>query len=134
MVYFKKYDPRIALNSSLGRRIEFEDIGGQWGLLATGDNFVIRELRRAQAEQRGGVMEISPAEYEEIKKKDNRNFSWISRETVGRQQLKRLYARANESAVAGSRLPPGLKSQFTPPKVLTKPQGPVEVVVKTVRR
>lgn len=134
MVFFKKYDPRIALNSTRGRRIEFQDIGGQWGILATEDNFLIRELRTAQAEQRGGVMEISAAEYEEIKKKDNRNFSWTSRETVGRQQLKRLFARANENAVAASRLPPGVKSQFSAPRVLVKSQGPSNIVVKTVRR
>lgn len=132
MTFFKKYDPRIALADSRGRHVPFVDIGSQWGLLATEDNYLISELRRAQAEHRGGVMEITHAEYEELKKNEI-PIRRIWRETVGRLQLKRLYARANANAVAGRRLPPGVEIGVKT-KILARPQGISDIVVKACQR
>jgi hypothetical protein len=133
MVYFKKYDPRIALNTSMGSRVPFIDLGTSWGLLSTEDNYLISELRRAQREQRGGVMEISGEEFEDLKKKETPKPRRIWREQVAHQQVRRLFARVNQNAAAEHRLPPG-HTRGPEVRTLVRPTPVSGIVVKSCRR
>lgn len=131
--YFKKYDPGIPLNDDYGRRIEFRDLGGQWGVLATADNYLIAALRKAQREARGGVMEITEAEYTEIQKKKT-TFSRRWREVVGHLHLRRLYESARRSAVAANRLPADVRNAIGEVNALVRPHGVNDMIPKVVRR
>jgi hypothetical protein len=132
--YFKKYDPHVPLNTSMGQRIPFREVGGSWGVLFTQDNYVIGELRRAIQEQRGGVMEITESEYAELLKKKTTNFSRVYRETVGQTALRRMCIRVGHAAAAEGRMSPLAKEQIQASKVLLRPQGKSDLVVKGVSR
>jgi hypothetical protein len=134
VVYFKKYDPRIQLRTGAGSTVPFEDLGGQWGTLATNDNYVISELRKCQREARGGVMEVTEAEYLELKKKENQTFFPIWRETVGRQQILRLRSGVLARSVAEGKPLPFSPTGFSEAKAVAKPMVVSDFVPKTVKR
>lgn len=134
MTYFKKYDLKIPLADGMGRRVPFQDVGGQWGLLATEENYLIGELRKCQREARGGVMEITAQEYEELKKKQKPISSRIWREVVGHLRLKRMLDRVNASVAAAGRISPIAKSQIAEAKALVRPQGISDLVPKGIKR
>lgn len=79
MRYFRKYEPRQNLMMSNGAWLRFPETGGehdQWGLLATQDGGIIREIELAQQNQKGGIEEITAADYEALKKKERKPKRW----------------------------------------------------------
>jgi hypothetical protein len=135
MVYFKKYDPRVQLATGRGFIVPFTDIGSSWGVLATADQYLIGELRKAQSEQRGGVMEITVEEFLDLKKKENNPpHPRIYREQVGHLQLRRLYRTVQENSVAAGRPLPFVSSGFAEAKALARPVAKSTFVPKAVAR
>jgi hypothetical protein len=134
MVYFKKYDPRIQLSTGRGVIVPFQDFGGQWGAIATTNNYLIDELRKAQKEQRGGVMEIDAAEYEELKKKENQIPFQTYREQVGHQQFKRVLRDVGARAAAAGKQLPFVPTGFSEAKALAKPVAKSTYVPRSVNR
>lgn len=134
MKYFKKYDPRIQLRTGIGSTVPFEDFGGQWGAIATTDNYLIEQMRKCQAEQRGGVMEISAAEYDDLKKKENQTSLPTWREQVGHLHLKRVLNRVQENAAVAGRTLPFAPTGFSEAKAVAKPVAVSNFVPKTVKR
>jgi hypothetical protein len=134
VVYFKKYDPRIQLRTGMGSTVPFEDIGGQWGLLETKDNYLIAELRKCQREQRGGVMEITAQEFDDLKKKENQTSFPNWREQVGHLHLKRVLNGVQKSAAAAARPLPFTPTGFSEAKAVARPQAVSTLVPKTIRR
>jgi hypothetical protein len=133
--YFKKYDPRVMLRTGRGSTVPFVDIGGQWGLIATSDNYLIGELTKCINEQRGGVQEVTQAEFEELKKKENRNPWPVWRETLSRNELRRIRRLAQENAVAaGKALLPFEATGFSEAKVLAQPATKSDLIPRTVDR
>lgn len=133
--YFKKYDPRIILRTGRGGSVPFVDIGGQWGLLATSDGYLIGELEKCQREQRGGVMEITREEFEELKKKENQNPFPVWRETISPRQLRNLKRGAEFANVAAGKASlPFEVTGFSEAKALGRPAAKSDYIPKTVDR
>ncbi len=133
MVFFKKFDPNVRLNTSRGYTVPFAEVGDGWGVLATEDAYLIGELRKAQAEQRGGVMEIEATEFEELKKKESPSQR-VWREVVGHLQLRRLYRGAQGSAAAAGRQLPFVPTGFSENKALARPMAKSTFIPKSVAR
>lgn len=68
MRYFKKEIVSRPINASWGGRIQWQDIGGDTGVLQTDDARLIHELQQAAQNGRGGVIEIDEATMEGLKK------------------------------------------------------------------
>lgn len=133
--YFKKYDPRVILRTGRNGVVPFIDIGGQWGLLATSDGYLIKELEKCQKEQRGGVMEVTQKEFEELKKKENQKSFPRWRESVVPRELHRLKNRVHEANVAaGKAALPFEATGFSETKVLARPAAKSDYVPKSVDR
>lgn len=75
MRFFKKPDHRQKLLLSNGSWQPFQN-AGEWGVLATEDNYVINEFAAAQRQQRGGIEEISAEEFQMLKKKASSFNRW----------------------------------------------------------
>lgn len=135
MNYFRKYDPHIQISDGLGRKVPFQDLGNGWGVLVTQDSYLIGQLKRAIAEQRGGVEEMTADEHRDfLKKKTTPPFSRVYRESLGHQSLKRMIARVNAATAAEGKLPPHIRSQLDNAKQLTRPVGKSDLVVRGVAR
>ena len=57
-----------------GFKVEFEDVGGNVGVLATDDGYLNSELQAAFDRKVGGVYEISKEKYESLKKNNSHAF------------------------------------------------------------
>lgn len=67
--WYRKEIPGNPIHFSIGRAIPFEAIDRDYGYFATDNGWEIKELDAAVASHRGGVTEISQAEYEDFLKK-----------------------------------------------------------------
>lgn len=67
--HYKKELPRTPFHFSVGRAVPFDSIDDNYGYFATGNGWEISELDAAVAGRRGGVSEISEAEYQEYLEK-----------------------------------------------------------------
>jgi hypothetical protein len=133
--YFKKYDPNNPFATQSGTRLQFKVLSDQWGILASRDNYVIKQLRLAQSEQRGGVMEITAEEYRDLEKKKPMDFLQLwGREMLGHLQVRRLYESVRAGVAAGGKLPPGVQNVIDEVRALTKPQGVSTFVPKVGKR
>lgn len=94
-----------------------------WGLLATSDTYIIKELERCIREQRGGVQEITLEEYGDLKKKENQTLRPTWRESISRSRLARLLARLHDESVAAAKAPAEIMRNFSEARALAKPQG-----------
>lgn len=125
MRFYKKYEPRHSrIQLGTGSSVPF--VGdGEWGIYATQDSYIISELQKCIEEGRGGVVEISHAEYEELKKKEERNpFFPAWRETVGLRKFERMLRGVRERvAAAGKRELPSVVRQFSEAARITPPAG-----------
>lgn len=89
MIYFRKELHSNPIKLPTGHPVPFELVADDTGILATEDGYLISELRNAIARQVGGVYEIGPAEYEELKKNPPDSPSpppWLNGQSL-RQQL-----------------------------------------------
>lgn len=68
MNFFKKEIASRGLKLPNGHGVTFELVADDTGVLATEDGYLISELRNAINRNVGGVYEIKPEEYEELKK------------------------------------------------------------------
>lgn len=68
MNYFHKELVANKLNLPNGRKVVFETLGDGNGVIATNDNYIVREFRVAISQHTHGVSEISSEQYEELKK------------------------------------------------------------------
>jgi hypothetical protein len=133
--YFKKYDPRVILRTGRGSTVPFIDIGGQWGLLATTDGYLIGELKKCQDEVRGGVAEITKAEFDELKKKENQIPFPVWREAIEPRKLRALKnGHLAASVAAGKAALPFEVTGFSEAKALGRPAAKSDYVPKTVDR
>lgn len=125
MRFYKKYEPRHSrIQLGTGSAVPF--VGdGEWGIYATNDSYIISELQKCIDEQRGGVVEISHGEYEELKKKEDETPSsptW--RETVGLRKLARMLQGVKNGAVAaGKKALPAAVRGFSEAAKITPPAG-----------
>jgi hypothetical protein len=132
--YFKKYDPRIQLRADAGFPVPFEDIGGQWGTLATTDTYLISQLNKCIAEQRGGVAKITEAEYLELKKKETQDSFPHWREQVGHLQIRRLYNGVHARGAAEGKTLSFHPTGFSEAKAVARPPSVSTFVPRTVKR
>jgi hypothetical protein len=101
MTFFKKWDPRQKVYLPSGSWFQFEDLGNGFGVLATDDGYTIEQLRECIKNQRGGVEEVSQAEFDEVKKKVPINsFGMNSREALDMKQMSALFKRLSDGAAA----------------------------------
>lgn len=133
--YFKKYDPNNPFATQNGVKLQFRVLSDQWGILATRDNYIIKQLTLAQSEQRGGVMEITAEEYRDLEKKKSMDFSHLwQREMLGHLQLRRMVDAVRKGAAAVGKLPPGVQNVINEVRALTAPQGVSSYVPKVGKR
>lgn len=69
MKYFKKISPQVRLQLSNGHNLQFENVDGEWGILAVGNPGILAELAVCIKQETGGVIEITEAEYNEMAEK-----------------------------------------------------------------
>lgn len=97
---------RLALPN--GRAVQFEQIGDtDTGVLATTDSFLVTELDKAVAAGRGGVIQITAEQYQELKKNPPVRRSQLR--SLDAQSLRQLVSsqnRAGAEAVAEVRQEP----------------------------
>ena len=86
--YFKKYDPRQKLLLSTGAWFSFP-LDGEYGAISTQDSFLVQEFESAIRNQRGGIAEITEAEYQDLKKKP-KPFKKFEVEKVSPQLYRKL--------------------------------------------
>jgi hypothetical protein len=67
MRFFKKFEPRQQLLLSSGQWFSFQPAGDH-GIVATDDAELVRQFQIAMQAQRGGISEITEAEYQDLKK------------------------------------------------------------------
>jgi hypothetical protein len=125
MRYFKKYDPRNPIYAGAGFQIQFQEPveNGGWGLLATNDTYIIKELERCIREERGGVAEVEFSEFEALKKKENQILLPTWREAIPRARLVRMLRALQERDAADIKGPKEVFKNFHEARVLAKPQG-----------
>src|SRR5688572_26446787 len=85
MKFYKKelISNRLALPN--GKGVKFEQVGGsETGVIATQDEGLIAELNKAATAGRGGVIEITEQQYQELKKNP----------PVGRSRMRSLNAQS----------------------------------------
>jgi hypothetical protein len=132
--FFKKFDTRIAVYTGAGYAIPFEVITDEtgrpyeWGVLAVQDGYLVGELEKLIQRQVGGVQEIGPAEYENLKKKGQQRLLPGWRETVWpRQALRKLHddAVALAAVVEKPILPSVVKGLQSEYYNLTRPGGAI---------
>ena len=96
--YFKKFDPRQAILLSHGGWHRFHGTG-EWGVEATDNAWLIREFETAIKQHRGGIEEITRAEYDslnaELKKKTKRSKPF--NEALNPRQIQRWFAGRGKS-------------------------------------
>lgn len=68
MKYFLKELVSKPLKLSTGNTIEFEDVGGDMGVIATDNGFLVGELEKAHENRVGGVVPIDQEQYDDLKK------------------------------------------------------------------
>lgn len=94
MPYFKKEIPETPVYLPVGKAITFEAIDRDYGYLATNDGYVIDQLQKLISSRRGGVSEITQAEYEEwVQKKTQLSLQPLQprqRTTIGPQGRNQL--------------------------------------------
>lgn len=94
MRFFRKFDPRQAVMLSDGSWFRFTEVAGaqsEYGILATTDGHLISELTIAHENQRGGIREITEAEFHELKKKEVKQTRWQpSNESISKRAYRRL--------------------------------------------
>lgn len=71
MNYYVKAVPKLPLQLNSGASIRFENIDHEWGIFATEDPNLIREIDACIAEHKGGVERITAEQYLELKSKKN---------------------------------------------------------------
>lgn len=69
--FYSKRSPETALLLSNGAWLKFEKVDKDWGVLVTDNPKLIAEFEKATREDRGGITEITSAEYQELKKKQS---------------------------------------------------------------
>jgi hypothetical protein len=84
MRYFKKEIVSRPINASWGGRIQWQDIGGDVGVLQTDDERLIHELSQAAQNGRGGVVEIDEVTMEGLKKNPPQSRRSRSESVAGR--------------------------------------------------
>lgn len=86
---------RLALPN--GKKVAFDQIGDtDTGLLATADAYLISELDKAAASGRGGVVQITEAQFQELKKNPPGGRSRIR--SLSAQSVRQVLASQNRSA------------------------------------
>lgn len=153
MRHFLKEKLSRALWLPNGSKVPFEDVGGDYGLIATADEYVITELDKAVKMHIGGIVPLTEAEHQEWQKKKAALMSSSDssqpkdREVLGPIPFQQLQAiRAAGAAAVGSPFgqptvvagpgraqqeanqqkvePISTPSQFTKPKVGRIPKSP----------
>lgn len=85
VAFYKAGSPRQKRFLSNGSPIQFTVIDVNWGVLATDNEMVIKELNQMVDEKRGGVFRSDQAEYEALKKNRTSGKPW--REEMGRRGI-----------------------------------------------
>jgi hypothetical protein len=103
--YFRKELPRSPLYLPNGARIEFDPISDGYGYYHTSHGYEIAELLKAISSGRGGVSEISKAEWDEyLKKKGETPQSqplW-QRPSIGPSSRASQFAQTKDAVVPAS--------------------------------
>lgn len=98
MKFYKKELVSNKLGLPGGRAVRFEVIGvSDTGILATEDPGLIAELDKAAASHRGGVVELTEAQYQELKKNPPGERSRIR--SLNSQSIRQLLNRPRQNAV-----------------------------------
>lgn len=124
MNYYKKELLSTPLYLPQGRRVPFEDVGGDTGVVATEDGSLIVELDGAVKRRIGGIVVINQGTYDDLKKntlKPLRRNSSLSAQSV--QSTVGRLSRENPAAL-DPRVPP---PPPLVPQVNTPPPAPVVV-------
>lgn len=105
-----------------GSKVPFEDVGGDYGLLSTADEYVIGELDKAVKMHIGGIVPLTKEEYEswEAKKKalmlSSESSQPKDRESMGPIPFQQLQAiRAAGAAAVVSGMAPGMPAVVAGP-------------------
>ena len=67
--YYVKECPQTPIHFSIGRKVPFEDVDGDYGVYATDNGWEIGEIQNAILNRSGGITEITEAQYSELLKK-----------------------------------------------------------------
>lgn len=97
MRYFKKSSANVPLFLQDGSRVMFERVGGNVGVLATEDGYTAQQMVLMASEGRGGVSEISQADYEALKK-NSQNLTPPWREEISKQGMADQARRLRQTA------------------------------------
>jgi len=88
--YFKKSNPDVPIYGANGGRIQFEKVSPTEGIIGLNNPAGQQELINCINQQRGGVTEITEAEFEELKKNSNPGSLRPWREEISNMDLQRV--------------------------------------------
>lgn len=134
MKFFSKYDLRNKIYTGAGWPVPFKDVGGMIGLLATNDNYIISELQKVIDEHRGGVQEVTAAEFEALKKKENQKPYPTWRELLDRKHLQGMLHHLFDARAAADKELPDAVRNFSLPRNIARPAGVSTFRPKAVAR
>lgn len=100
--YFKSNNPSVPFYLSNGGKVQFDDVVGGEAILAVHNPDIVKEFAEAIANQRGGISEITSAQYQDLKKKQGEIKSQQSlREEIRLQDMLKasLLHKQEEAAV-----------------------------------
>lgn len=113
--HYKKSSPRVPIYLSNGAPLTFEFISVNVGVFATEDAGVQSQIQTLQARGVGGVIDITPGEYEELKKKA------MPSRRVFREELSAKSLKARVAAPAAAPVPVANQPAQTAPIPTDKP-------------
>lgn len=119
MRYFKKAVPKTPLWLSNGEPMAFPTVNGVHGFLKTEDENLLKEFDLAIKNQRGGVQEITQAEYEDFEKKS------ASLSGSPQQPWREELSGTVQDTVTPSVNPAEAKADAMAPAPATEPEQPV---------
>lgn len=124
--YFKSISPSTPLYLSNGSKVTFDDVVGNEGIRAENNPAIIQEFEQAIRGQRGGIVEITSAQYSELKKKQQGPKSPpILREEIN---LRALHGHnRNQSAAEAAAAKPAQKMENVKVPVPHNNAPPVQV-------
>ena len=134
MRYFQKEDVRNKVYTGAGWPIPFKDFGGQIGGIETTDGYIIEEIGKLISQKRGGVMEISANEFDNLKKKENQRSYPSWRELLAVRQLHRLRLAWERGNAAVDKKIASATGGYSAPVAAPRPAGPSSYRPQAVAR
>lgn len=131
MAYFKKEQVGHPIYLPGGRKVQFVDVDGDIGVLATEDQTVVLELRKSIG--RLGIVEISSETYTELKKKAESTRSVSNSKQPTDRSLQALLGRNGAVSALGSRVNVVARSSLQAPSKAANPTAPLTTTPEIIK-